>query len=87
MPNPFSLERNTPKTSAPRVPCTPKRGYAHNWLCDEPSDGKVVAHCRYCRRKREYPAYLSTYEMYMAAATLSDPKPKRTVVGETSDYR
>lgn len=86
MPNPFSINR-APKPAKPKIPCTTKRGFAHNWVCEEPADGKVVARCRYCRKKREYSAYLSTYEAFMAQASLTDPALKRNDVGTTSNFR
>ena len=67
------------------LPCTRKRGFAHNWVCDEPVGNVVHARCRFCRRKREYPAFPS-YEQSYNLTLSRDPLPKRNDVGAFGLY-
>lgn len=58
-----------------KVKCTKSRGWAHHWKLGDPENGVIVARCRYCRRRKDYPATLSDYERY-STVVLRDPRPQ-----------
>ena len=64
MSRPDSYERKERVKLEDKVKCTKSRGWAHHWKLEDPKDGIVVARCRYCRRRKDYPATLSDYERF-----------------------
>lgn len=84
MPRPDSMKPTAP---TPRVPCTKKREFAHHTVFGDPADGKVVGHCRYCRRKFVKPAGIKVWETWAGTVVIpSDTALRRTYVGASSDY-
>ena len=84
MPNPFSEERK-PKPQKQALPCRPNR--AHHWILEPRLEGshakEDVGRCRYCHRKKMFPATLSTYETWAVKVVAGkDPLPPRTNAGE-----
>ena len=59
-----------------RKPCV------HHWILETPEGLITIGRCKKCRKKQEFPTHLK-WEAYPKAIN-SDPRRRRTNVGETS---
>lgn len=75
MARPDSYERKERVKLEDKVKCTKSRGWAHHWKLEDPKDGIVVARCRYCRRRKDYPATLSDYQRF-ETVVMRDVRPQ-----------
>ena len=76
----LSSKRSRHEPTRERIPCTKKRGYGHHWKIADPVDGVNKGKCSYCRKLREWGAYMPSSDY--GVGILNDPLPKRNNVGD-----
>lgn len=93
MPRPPQMNPEA-KKKEPMPPCVPSRGMAHHWV-DHPKleegqervvvDGMFTMRCTHCRRHRQFPTGLSSWEVLAAPIVItSDRLLRRTYDGASS---